>query len=119
MCVQSIHIFLEMPGVTARYCSHSCLNYCIFTKLSQIVCLIDVHILKYQHAECGCWLWNCIFGYFSYITTFLKRYNYIKQISQKLTAIVFSRTNFHRMCVQYTYMKNRYARCDYKIWNTY
>ena len=43
----------------------SCLNCYISTKLSQIVCLIDVHILVYQHAKCGCTLWQVIwFNYF-------------------------------------------------------
>ena len=39
----------------------------IFTKLSQIVCLINVHILICQHAKCDCRLWNvlwfnCVFS---------------------------------------------------------
>ena len=53
---------------------HSCLKYCIFTKLLQIVCLINVHILVCQHAKCDCRLWkvfwfDCVFSAFSYITT--------------------------------------------------
>ena len=52
-----------MPDVTASYGTfpdfitfflyywHSCLKYCILTKLSQIVCLINRHILVYQHAK--------------------------------------------------------------------
>ena len=32
---------------------NSCLNCCISTKLPQIVCLINVHILKCHHAECA------------------------------------------------------------------
>ena len=48
---------------------HSCLKYCIFTKLSQIVYLIDVHVLLYEYAKCNCWLCNvlsffCIFIYY-------------------------------------------------------
>ena len=31
----------------------SCLKYCIFTKLLQIVCLINVNILVCQNAKCG------------------------------------------------------------------
>ena len=51
---------------------YSCQKYYIFTKLSQIVCLINMYILKCQHAKCDCWLWkvlwfNCIFWvFFSY-----------------------------------------------------
>ena len=37
---------------------HSCLKYCFFTKHSQIVCLINAHILIYQHARCDCKLWK-------------------------------------------------------------
>ena len=33
---------------------HSCLKCYIFTKVSQIMCLIDVHILVCQHAKCDC-----------------------------------------------------------------
>ena len=44
---------------------YSCQRYCIFTKLSQMVCLINMYILKCQHAKCDCWLWfNCIFWVF-------------------------------------------------------
>ena len=37
---------------------HSCLKYCILTKLSQIMCLIIVHILVCQHAKYACRLWR-------------------------------------------------------------
>ena len=72
-----------MPDVSARYgkCfnfieffwvfsyiidEYSCLKYCIFTKLLQIVCLINIDILECQYLKCDCWLWkvlrfNCIF----------------------------------------------------------
>ena len=52
----------------------------IFTKLSQIVCLINVYILVCQHAKCDCRLWKllwfnwCILWEFAYITICLKRY---------------------------------------------
>ena len=70
---------------------YSCLKYCIFTKLSQIVCLINVHILVCQHVKCDCWLWKvfyliCVFWeFFIYFTTCLKRYNFIKllQVSRQ------------------------------------
>ena len=44
---------------------HSCLKCCIFTKLSEIVCMIIVHILLYEHDKCACRLWkvlwlNCV-----------------------------------------------------------
>ena len=31
---------------------NSCMNCFIFTKLSEIMCLIDVHILECQHTKC-------------------------------------------------------------------
>ena len=37
-----------------------CLNYCILTKLSQIACLINIHILVCQLAKCDCWLWKVL-----------------------------------------------------------
>ena len=46
------------------------LKNCIFTKLTEIVCLINIHILECQDAKCECRLWkvlsfNCVlFGYF-------------------------------------------------------
>ena len=40
----------------------SCLKYCNFTKLSQIKCLINVHILVCQHAKCDCKLWKVMEG---------------------------------------------------------
>ena len=42
---------------------HSCLKYCIFTKLSQIVYPINVHILVCQHARCDCRLWKILWFY--------------------------------------------------------
>ena len=41
--------------------NYSCLKYCIFTKLSQIVCLINIHILVCQHAKCACRLWKVFY----------------------------------------------------------
>ena len=88
-----------MPDVTASYgmsltllrflgifIHNSCLKCSIFIKLSQIVCLVNVHILIYHHANCDCSLWkvvllsNAFFWYFFHIlcTAYLKRYNYIK-----------------------------------------
>ena len=57
-------LYMEMLDVTASYGmpfdilrflgihiidDHSCMNYCIFTKLSQIMCLLNIHILICQH----------------------------------------------------------------------
>ena len=39
---------------------HSSLKYCIFSKLSQIVCLINVYILICQHTKCDCRLWKVL-----------------------------------------------------------
>ena len=57
-----------MPDVTASYGklfdfiallidNNSCLKYCIFTKLSQIECLINEHILQCHYVKCDCLLW--------------------------------------------------------------
>ena len=67
---------------------YSCRNECISIKLSQNVCLINIHILIYQHARCDCKLWSaqwfyCVFWVFSHIT-------------DKMSV---SSPNFHRMCV--------------------
>ena len=48
---------------------HLCLVAHSFTKISQIMCLINTHILIYLHARCNCKLWKalsfyCVFGYF-------------------------------------------------------
>ena len=54
---------------------HACLKCCIFTKLQQIVCLIDVHILICQHAKYSYRLWKVLLfdsvfrEFFIYITT--------------------------------------------------
>ena len=80
--VQLIFTFrhINMPDLTASYGTplillrlfgyfhddHSCLNYYIFIKLLQIICLINLHILVCQNAKCDCKLWkilwfNCVF----------------------------------------------------------
>ena len=54
---------------------HWCLNCCKFIKLSQIVCLINPHILVCRHAKSYCRVWNVIwfncvfFGNFHMIDT--------------------------------------------------
>ena len=40
------------------------LKYCIFTKLSQIVCPINVKISICQHAKCDCRLWKVLYLFF-------------------------------------------------------
>ena len=51
---------------------HFCLISCIFTKLSQNVCLINTHILIHRYVRCDCKLWSalwfyCVFWVFSHI----------------------------------------------------
>ena len=51
---------------------HLCLVAHILTKLSQNVCLINIHTLVYQYTKCNCMLWKAfqfyyIFWVFSYI----------------------------------------------------
>ena len=62
------------------------LIYSTSTKLSQIVCLINVHILECQHVKCDCRLWmalwfDAFFWELSYIITSLKRY-YLTKVLQ-------------------------------------
>ena len=63
-----------------------------FITLSQNVCLINKHILIYQHARCDCKLWHalwlyCVFWVFSYI---IDEYSWLKYcISTKLTLTVY------------------------------
>ena len=68
ICQKSLQI-MECPLILVRFLvfsyiinEHSCLNYCIFTKLSQILCVISIHILVCQLAK------KCvkIFGVFSH-----------------------------------------------------
>ena len=86
------YIDIDKPDVTASYgrlfdfialfgnFAHiidedSRLNCCIFTKLSQIICLTNAHILVCQHAKCDCRLWK--------VYTYLKRYTVSSKISNK------------------------------------
>ena len=62
-------ILLHFLGI---FVHNYCLKYCIFTKLSQIVYLIDVHMLVCQHTKFDSQLWkvllfNCIFWEFFHI----------------------------------------------------
>ena len=100
--VWSIHKFwcIDMPDVTANYGmhldfiqfflyindDHSCLNYCISTKNSLIMCLSYTHILIYRHARCDCRLWKVIWFFWIFI------HNWRALMS-----------NFHRLCVWYMY----------------
>ena len=44
---------------------NSCLNYYIFSKHPQIVCLINIHFFLSQHAKCDFRLWKVLrFVYF-------------------------------------------------------
>ena len=53
--LDSIAVFKEFSYIIDE---HLCLNCFISTKLLKIVCLINVHILVYQHAKCNCKLWK-------------------------------------------------------------
>ena len=59
---------------------HSCLKYCISIKLSQIVCLINWHIMIMSTCQICLKIVHffCVFLEFSNITTCWKRYNFIK-----------------------------------------
>ena len=50
-----IAFFKEFLFINGDY---SCLEYFNFTKLSQIICLINTLTLIYRHARCNCKLWN-------------------------------------------------------------
>ena len=114
MYVWSIHIFwyIDMPDVTSSYGApfdlilffwvfsyiiddHSYLKYCIFAKLSQIVCLTYMFSVFF--------LWFICFLKLSNIITCLKRYNFIKllqwqkrRFEQKTYIIFYSNISFIR-----------------------
>ena len=55
-----------------------CMNCCIFTKISQIVCLISKHFLVCRYTRSSSRLWkviwfNCIFWGFLYFYTFITK----------------------------------------------
>ena len=55
--------------------SFSCLMCCIFTKLSQTVCLIDTYNLIYRYARCNYILWKVI--WFICVCLEILKYYYI------------------------------------------
>ena len=71
----------------------SCLNHYICTKLSQNLCLINIHILIYWHARYDCRLWNV----YSFYCIFWEFYTQLTTIH---VWIVVSPPNFHKLCVQ-------------------
>ena len=71
---------------------HSCLRWCILTKLSQTVCLVNTHILVYRYGRCDCRLLKVlwfifVFLEFSYIMTCLKGYIFTK-LSQTVYLVI-------------------------------
>ena len=103
-------ILLRFLGIFIHFIDeYSCLKYCIFTKLSQMVCLINMYILKCQHAKCDCLLWKVLWFHFLFlrifhtITTCLKRYNFIKLL-QNVCLI-----NTHILIYWH-------ARCNCQLW---
>ena len=54
---------------------YSCLKYFILTKLSQIVYVIDVHILAWQNAKYDCRLWKVFLFNCDFLWIF--KHNYI------------------------------------------
>ena len=68
-------ILLRFLGIFMHYLLtsiHGLNKYCIFTKLLQIMCLINVQILVCTYGKCDCRLWKafyitCVFDNFSYI----------------------------------------------------
>ena len=65
-------VFLEF---SYKIDNQSCLKCCIFTKLSQIVRLINVHILVCRYARCNYRLWKVT--WFKYICLGIFKYYYI------------------------------------------
>ena len=66
-----------------------CLLKHIFTKLSQNVCLIDIHISMHWFAKCNCKLWKLHQFYWLY-----RVFSYIFHVW-----IAVSSPNFDRLCV--------------------
>ena len=105
---------------------HSSLKFCIFTKLSQIVYLINAHIVVYSHAKCDCRLWkvfwfNCDIGnfyiyYYMFETlklhqTFVIIYGYVSlamcyiYINYLLEFNRDSQASFLKKCIKYLWRK--------------
>ena len=80
-------VFLEFSYLID---DHLCLKYFIFTKLLQIVYLIDVPSLVYQHAKCDCRLWKILwfFGVFRNFHIFIHIWN------------VKTSSNFKKLCIK-------------------
>ena len=88
-----------LPYVWKKYYKnerHFCLVTHIFAKLSQNVCLFNMHILMYWHARCNCKLWNAIRFYFDFLGHFI-------YIDEYACMKYFMFTNFHRLGVSLLY----------------
>ena len=70
---------------------HSCLKYCIFTKLSRIVFLINVQILVYWHAKCDCRLRKVLL----FDCVLFKNFHIILHIWN-----VIASSNFYKLCIK-------------------
>ena len=69
---------------------HSRLNFCMSTKLSQIVCLINVHILVCKHATCDCSLWKVL-----WFNAFFGNYHILLHVWNAITS-----SNFYKFCIK-------------------
>ena len=76
----------------------------IFIKLSQIMCLISIHILACQHTRCNYKLWNV-----SWFCCVLNEYSYIIFMSEMS---YFHKTFTDRMFNQYTH----FDRWNCQVW---
>ena len=84
---------------------------CIFTKLSQIMCLINIHILIYQYARCDWKLWNI-----SWLCCVFCKFSDIINNNSCLNCYIFTKLS-QTVCLIHTYnLVCRYARCDCRLW---
>ena len=70
---------------------HLCLKHCIFVKLSQILCLFNVHILVCQNTKCECSL--CMVLWFDCV--FFGNFHILLHIWNVITS-----SNFYKLCVK-------------------
>ena len=66
---------------------HTCLKYCIFTKLSQIVYHINMHIWICQHTRSACKLWNASWLYYVFSKFCTQSTNIHVKLSQIVSLI--------------------------------
>ena len=82
---------------------HSYSNWCISTKISLIVCLINVHILVCQYAKCDCRLWKDLwfnFFFFGNFSILLRKTDFKRPKFQKTEKLIRPKSPFGRKLIR-------------------